>query len=187
MNNSRATIYTVRPGDTLWKIASLYEVGISELIKENPQISNPDLIYIGEQIRIPAQGTYREMEREIIRLVNDERAKRGLPRVEENWQISRVARIKSEDMINNNYFSHNSPIYGSPFKMLSSFGINYTQAAENIALGQLTARQVMDSWMNSPGHRANILNANYNQIGVGVARKGSQGPFYFTQIFVKSR
>ena len=185
MNDLRVETYTVRQGDTLWKIASLYKVGVSELIAANPQIPNPDLIYIGQNINIPAISGYRAMEQEIIRLVNQERANRGISQLNENWEVSRVARIKSQDMIDNNYFSHNSPIYGSPFKMLTDFGIRYTQAAENIASGQQTAQQVMNSWMNSSGHRANILNSNFNQIGVGIARRNS-GPYYFTQLFIRN-
>lgn len=186
MNDLRNEIYIVRPGDTFWKIASLYQVGVTELIIANPQILNPNLIYIGQQVNIPSSSSYRTMEEEIVRLVNEERSRRGLNLLSENWEISRVARIKSQDMIDSNYFSHNSPIYGSPFQMLTSFGIRYSQAAENIAYGQQTAQQVMNTWMNSSGHRANILNPNFNQIGVGVAKKGLNNQNYFTQIFVKS-
>ena len=186
MNGSRNEVYTVRAGDTLWKIASLHQVGVTELINANLQIPNPDVIYIGQRINIPSGSTYRQMEQEIVRLVNQERANRGLSPLVENWEISRVARIKSQDMINNNYFSHESPIYGSPFKMLTSFGIPFTEAAENIASGQQSAQQVMSSWMNSSGHRTNILNSRYNKIGVGIARKGTNGPLYFTQIFVRN-
>ncbi len=186
MNNYRDEKYTVRPGDSLWKIANLYQVGVSELIKANPQLSNPNMIYVGQQINIPSGSTYRTMEQEIVRLVNQERAKQGLKPLTENWQMSRVARIKSQDMIDNNYFSHNSPVYGTPFKMLSNYGITYSEAAENIANGQKSAQEVVNSWMNSSGHRANILNPNYNQIGVGVAKKGTNGPLYFTQMFTKS-
>lgn len=178
--------YTVRPGDTLWKIASLHQVGVTELINANPQIQNPNLIFIGQTVNIPSQSSFRVMEQEVIRLVNEERSKRGLGLLNENWEVSRVARIKSQDMIDNNNFSHNSQIYGTPFQMLTSFGIRYSQAAENIATGQQSAQQVMNTWMNSSGHRANILNPNFNRIGVGIARKGTTGPLYFTQIFIRS-
>lgn len=185
MSYYRNIIYTVKPNDTLWKIANMYQVGISELINANPQIPNPNLIYIGQQITIPTVNNYRKIEQEIIRLVNQERARYNLSPLTENWEVSRVARIKSQDMVDNNYFSHQSPIYGSPFKMLRDFGINYTEAAENIAYGNLTAQQVMNQWMNSSGHRANILNPNFTTIGVGVARSKMDGPYYFTQIFLR--
>ncbi len=186
MMNNRNDIYTVRPGDSLWKIANLYQVGVQELINANPQIANPNMIYVGQQVNIPAQSNYRTMEQEIVKLVNQERAKQGIAPLTENWETSRVARTKSQDMINNNYFSHNSPVYGTPFNMLNKYGIKYSQAAENIAYGKKTAQEVVNSWMNSSGHRANILNPNYNQIGVGVAKKGTNGPLYFTQMFTKS-
>jgi len=186
MNDYRAETYTVRPGDTLWKIASKYKIGVSELINANPQIPDPDVLYIGQKINIPAQSEFRFLEQDIINLVNQERTKQGIPKLTEDWQLSRVARIKSQDMIDNNYFSHTSPIYGSPFQMLNSFGIRYTAAGENIAYGQKTAQQVMNTWMASSGHRANILNRNYNKIGVGVARDPNNGQLYFTQIFIRS-
>ena len=87
-------------------------------------------------------------------------------------------------MIDKNYFSHTSPTYGSPFDMMKSFGISYTAAGENIAKGQNSPQSVMNAWMNSSGHRANILNKSYNQIGVGVA-KDSRGNLYWTQMFIK--
>ena len=101
MNYYRNEIYTVVPGDSLWKIANMYQVGLSELMNENPQILNPNLIYIGQQINIPIVKEYRQKELEIIRLVNQERAQRNLNPLRENWEVSRVARIKSQDMINN--------------------------------------------------------------------------------------
>ncbi|MDD2377223.1 MAG: CAP domain-containing protein, partial [Bacilli bacterium] len=132
-----------------------------------------------------APSDIRALETEVIRLVNAERSRAGQPTLTENNEVSRVARTKSQDFINNNYFSHNSPTYGSPFEMLRSFGVSYTAAAENIARGQRTAEEVMNTWMNSSGHRANILNSTYNQIGVGVARDNN-GTLYWTQMFIRS-
>lgn len=181
---AQSAVHTVQKGDSMWKIAVRYETGISEIIKANPQIKNPALIYPGQKIYIPETAPLKNVESEIVRLVNAERAKRGLQQLSVNWQAARVARIKSQDMINNNYFSHISPVYGSPFKMLESFQLRYSAAAENIAYGQRSAQEVMNSWMNSPGHRANILSGNVTQIGVGVAKKAN-GTMYFTQIFIK--
>jgi uncharacterized YkwD family protein/spore coat assembly protein SafA len=179
-----ATTYTVQKGDSLWKIAVKYEVGISELIAANPQIANPALIYPGQKISIPNAAPLKSIEDEIVRLVNIERSKNGLAPLTSNWQAARCARIKSQEMTDKNYFSHTSPTYGSPFKMMESFGLRFSAAAENIAYGQRTAQEVMNSWMNSPGHRANILSKSYTQIGVGVAKK-SNGTLYFTQMFLK--
>jgi len=87
-------------------------------------------------------------------------------------------------MINKNYFSHQSPTYGSPFDMMKSFGLRFSAAAENIAYGQRTAKEVVNAWMNSPGHRANILSRSYTETGVGAAKKAN-GTLYWTQMFMK--
>jgi len=177
------TYYTVQPGDSMWKIAQKYQVGISEIISANPEIKNPALIYPGQKIKIPVIET-KALESEVVRLVNIERSKVGLPPLKENWQLSRIARYKSQDMINKNYFSHYSPTYGSPFKMIESFGLRFSAAGENIAMGQRTPQEVMNAWMNSPGHRSNILNPTYTEIGVGLA-KDKSGRCYWTQMFIK--
>ncbi|NCA67069.1 MAG: SafA/ExsA family spore coat assembly protein [Clostridia bacterium] len=179
-----ATTYTVQSGDSLWKIAVRYEIGIAELIKANPQIANPSLIYVGQKIAIPEASPLKTIEDEIFRLVNVQRVNNGLQPLKNNWQAARVARIKSQDMIDRNYFSHTSPTYGSPFKMMEAYGLRFSSAAENIAYGQRSAAEVMNSWMNSPGHRANILSRNITEIGVGVAKKAN-GTMYFTQMFLK--
>ena len=106
-------------------------------------------------------------EQQVANLVNKERTQRGLSSLTYNWALAKMAEDKAKDMYNNNYFSHTSPTYGSPFQMMKSYGVSYTAAGENIAKGQRTPQEVMNAWMNSSGHRANILNANYNQIGVG--------------------
>ncbi len=178
------TVYTVQKGDSLWKIAVKYQQGLSEIIAMNPQFSNPNLIYPGDKVYIPAESPTLSAEEEVIRLVNVQRQKAGLSPVTNNWEVSRVARMKSQDMIDKNYFDHNSPTYGTPFQMLKSFGISYRAAGENIAMGQTSPQAVMNAWMNSSGHRANILNANYTQIGVGLA-KSKNGTYYWTQLFLK--
>ncbi|HBF5318244.1 TPA: sporulation protein [Clostridioides difficile] len=122
-------------------------------------------------------------QKEVVDLVNIERGKAGLNPLTLDSSISNVATKKSQDMIDNNYFSHNSPTYGSPFDMLKKFGISYKTAGENIAMGQKTPKEVVNAWMNSEGHRKNIMNPNFSKIGVGVAQK-SGGSIYWTQIFV---
>lgn len=181
---AQGTVYTVQSGDSMWKIAVKFEIGLDELKKANPQITNPALIYAGQKITIPEASPLTSLENEVIRLVNVERTKRGLAPLKTNWQLSRVARYKSQDMINKNYFSHTSPTYGSPFQMMESFGLRFSAAGENIAYGQRTPQEVMNAWMNSPGHRANILSASFTEIGVGAAKK-SNGTLYWTQMFIK--
>jgi len=178
---SAATTHRVVSGDTMWKIAVTYEVGLSELKKANPQIADPDLIYPGQVLTIPtADATVASYEAEVVRLVNEIRTKNGLKPLTYDWQLARVARYKSQDMKENRYFSHTSPIYGSPFQMIKSFGITYRSAGENIAKGQATPQAVVNAWMGSAGHRANILNASFTHIGVGYVRSGN----YWTQMFI---
>lgn len=176
--------YTVKSGDTMWKIAAKHQVGVTEIINANPQIKNPNLIYPNQKINIPSvnQET-RNFEQEVIRLTNVERQKAGLKPLSENWELSRVARHKSNDMSQKNYFSHTSPTYGSPFDMIKAYGISYRAAGENIAKGQRTPQQVVTAWMNSSGHRANILNSSYTHIGVGFEKNGN----YWTQMFIGAR
>lgn len=175
-----ADSYTVEPGDTLWKIALKTTTGVSELIEANPQLSNPNLIYPGQKINIVINEEYNQ-EQEVIRLVNKERAEVGLPALKYDWELARVAKYKSRDMNNVGYFSHNSPTYGSPFTMMKDFGISYKSAGENIARGQASAEEVVNAWMNSPGHRENILNEDFTHIGVGYVDDGR----HWTQMFIK--
>ena len=180
-NVSAATTHKVVSGDTMWKIAVRYEVGLGEIKSANPQISNPDLIYPGQILNIPTtSSSVTSFEQEVIRLVNEIRIENGLRPLTYDWELSRVARYKSQDMKDNKYFSHTSPVYGSPFQMMKSFGIKYRSAGENIAKGYATPEAVVEGWMNSSGHRANILNSSFTHIGVGYVAEGR----YWTQMFI---
>ena len=121
-----------------------------------------------------------DYEKQVVEIVNRYRAENGLKPLTLNTELSRVARLKSQDMKDKKYFSHTSPTYGSPFDMMKKFGISYRTAGENIAMGQRTPEAVMTAWMNSSGHRANILNSTYTQIGVGYVADGN----YWTQMFI---
>ncbi|MCI5898068.1 MAG: CAP domain-containing protein [Firmicutes bacterium] len=121
---------------------------------------------------------------QILALVNQKRNAQGLNALVLNDELSAVAQAKAEDMAAKGYFSHTSPTYGSPFDMMKSFGINYTAAGENIAKGYSSASSVMDGWMNSEGHRANILNTNFTQLGVGYYVDGN-GTAYWVQMFIR--
>lgn len=137
-------------------------------VKEEPTISQPT-------------NQVSEFERQVVELTNAERAKAGLKPLTMYAPLMAVAKAKSQDMANLGYFSHTSPTYGSPFDQMRAAGIQYRAAGENIAQGQRTPEQVVNAWMNSPGHRANILNANYTHIGVGFVENG----YYWTQQFIQ--
>ncbi len=119
----------------------------------------------------------------ILNLVNQEREKVGLSLLSLNDELCAVAQMKAEDMAENNYFSHNSPAYGSAFDMMKEYNINYMAAGENIAKGQRSADFVMRSWMRSQGHRNNILREKYEEIGVGYA-VNEKGIAYWVQLFI---
>src|SRR5699024_5006071 len=106
-------------------------------------------------------------ERQVFELTNNERTQNGLAPLQVDYEVSKVAREKSRDMAVNGYFDHNSPTYGSPFDMMRSFGITYRTAGENIAKGQRSPEEVVNAWMKSTGHRANILISDFTHIGVG--------------------
>jgi uncharacterized protein YkwD len=125
-----------------------------------------------------------EFEREVFRLTNIEREKEGLSPLRWNDTLASVARAHSADMANRGYFDHTNPDGLSPFDRMTNAGYLYSSAAENIAAGQYTPQAVVDGWMNSPGHRANILNAGLTELGVGFVNvSGSEYVRYWTQAF----
>ena len=126
--------------------------------------------------------TLNANEKEIFDLINKQRTNSGLEALKIDEEVQRVARIKAQDMVDNNYFSHTSPIYGSPFQMLSSFKISYKTAGENIA-GNSSNQAAVTAWMNSSGHKANILNSNFNYTGIGVVSSPKYGKMY-VQMFI---
>lgn len=132
--------------------------------------------------QIASRSSLSAAEQQMVDLVNKSRAENNLPALKVDTALANVARTKSQDMIDNNYFSHNSPTYGSPFDMMKSFSIRYIKAGENIA-GNQTVQAAHDALMKSPGHRANILSKDYTHIGIGIVEGGSYGNM-FTQMFI---
>ena len=121
-------------------------------------------------------------EKEVFDLINKQRTNNGLAALKNDSEVQRVARIKAQDMVDNNYFSHTSPTYGSPFDMLKSFKISYKTAGENIS-GNSSNSSAVTAWMNSSGHKANILNSNFNYTGIGVVSSPKYGKMY-VQLFI---
>ncbi|SFP30630.1 CAP domain-containing protein [Salibacterium halotolerans] len=151
-----------------------------------PEQSSPDkeASVSGESITDYEPG---EFEREVLKLVNEERAKRELEPLEMHNRLSGLADIKSQDMAENNYFSHTSPTYGSPFDMMEAFDFTYRAAGENIAAGQRSPEQVVEGWMNSEGHRDNILHKDFTHMGVGYVEQSGPYHTYWTQLFMTPR
>ncbi len=123
-------------------------------------------------------------ETEVLTLVNKERAKQKLPALKLNANAAKAANAKASDMATKNYFSHTSPTYGSPSQLLTKFGVKWTACGENIAKGQKTPTAVMTAWMNSSGHKANIMSKNYTTLGVGCVTD-TKGQLIWVQEFVK--
>lgn len=194
-------------GDSMWRIAKRYHVVFHELLRLNKHYPNQNLIHKGDKIELPdgssgnttsngskndnissgndvsSEAETSTQANEVLKLVNQERKKQGLKSLTLSKQLTSIANTKAKDMAVNRYFSHNSPTYGTPFQMLQKFGVSYKSAGENIAAGQRTPQEVMNSWMNSSGHRANILNANYTELGVGFFA-GGQYDTYWVQMFI---
>ena len=118
---------------------------------------------------------------QVVVLVNQQRHAAGLPALTRDDRLMRMAQIRAEELTRN--FSHTRPDGRGPFTILDDNNYRYTAAAENIASGQATPEKTMNSWMNSSGHRANILSKSVSRIGVGVARH--DGKLFWVQLFAR--
>lgn len=153
-----------------WYIVRLSNNKIGAVSEKNvePVIEDFQHSQMQDTVRLTSE------EQQIVELINQERAQKNLPPLTVDMEVTKVARIKAQDMIDNNYFSHNSPTYGSPFDMLKSFGIKYIHAGENLA-GNPSISGAHKALMNSQGHRENILNSNFTHIGIGVNKSSKYG------------
>lgn len=127
-------------------------------------------------------GTLSSQGSRILQLANAERAKVGAKPLKSNTDLNKLATMKSQDIVEKNYFSHQSPTYGSPFDMMKKYGVSYMYAGENLAIDQ-DADQAHNAWMNSEGHRKNLLNPDFTEIGIGLYPKGN-GSYAYTQMFI---
>jgi uncharacterized YkwD family protein len=179
--------YTVKYGGTLQAVANIYGINIDELKAYNADIADKSWLSKGTIVYIPDVARAEYIEKEVVRLVNIERKKVGLAPLELDPNLSRAARMKAEDMASTPYFSHTSPRYGSPFSLISAQGSKWQLAGENIASGYTTAEGVVEGWMNSTGHKRNILSSRYNKIGIGVASSYKKnGRMYWSQEFIQT-
>jgi uncharacterized YkwD family protein len=139
----------------------------------------------GNGTSAPAPAGLTADEQLMVQLVNQERQNAGLQPLEVDMALVKVARVKAQDMIDRGYFSHTSPTYGSPFDMMRSFGItDWRAAAENIAQNP-SVTGAHESFMNSPGHRNNIMNPAFNKVGIGILDGGPYGKT-FVQLFTQT-
>ncbi|MCZ8532480.1 CAP domain-containing protein [Psychrobacillus psychrodurans] len=149
------------------------ETPVKENVEKEPAVKEPTT-EAKDEVKVTSEI------QQVVDLTNKERAKAGLQALQIDTKLTQSAQAKSQDMKNKNYFSHTSPTYGSPFDQMKSMGITYKSAAENIAMGQRSPAEVVDAWMKSPGHKANIMNGSFTHIGVGLSDSG----YYWTQQFI---
>lgn len=143
----------------------------------------PELPDVPETPELPENpgDTMSQFQQEVVELVNQERAKAGLNPLTVNADVTAAARIRCVEQTSS--FSHTRPNGSSFSTVLDEQGVNYMSAGENIAYGQRTPKEVMNAWMNSQGHRENILNSRYTSIGVG-CYQAPNGTLYWTQLFI---
>jgi uncharacterized YkwD family protein len=150
-------------------------------MKYNPYILTA-LVKLIEDATSPSTSAFDDQHARILKLVNTERAKFGIQPLKMNSSLCRLAELKSEEMVQKNYFSHQSPNHGSAFDMMRSYGINYMIAGENLAIDK-DADYAHNAWMNSKAHKENILNPSFTQIGIGICAKGNSS-YVYTQMFI---
>ncbi|MBH5333480.1 sigma-70 family RNA polymerase sigma factor [Streptomyces pactum] len=131
--------------------------------------------------RPPRRPRRRPGGGEVVQLVNAERARNGCAPMSVNSRLTAAAQGHSDDMARRDFFDHTNPDGAGPGERITAAGYRWSTYGENIAAGQRTAADVMRSWMDSPGHRANILNCSFTEIGIGY-REGAGGPWW-TQNF----
>jgi uncharacterized YkwD family protein len=168
------------PTSVVNRISTGSPIAMDEAQGSQPTPNNPG--QDNDQVTDPQSGQLTAAERQMLNSVNQERSRRGLELLEVDMRLVRLARKKSRDMIENNYFSHHSPTYGLPFDMLRNAGIRYRTAGENLA-GNPSVSGAHQALMNSSGHRRNILSSKYTKIGIGVVNGGPYGKM-FTQLFM---
>lgn len=163
------------------KVGAVSENDCKPVVVEDKNETTPkEQLYLEEQPNLNNELTTQEQQ--MLRLVNDARAKNNLKPLQVDFEVTKLARLKSQDMIDNDYFSHYSPTYGSPFDMMKKYGVEYVYAGENLAANS-TVQRAHDALMKSPGHRENILKPEFTHIGIGIKEGGPSG-LMFTQMFI---
>lgn len=134
--------------------------------------------------QIPSVNENTDLKNKLLNLINTERKSNNLKELQKDTSLYDAAQIKSDDMDKNNYFSHTSQTYGSPFELMRNLGISYKSAGENLA-GNSDITAAFNSWMNSETHKKNILSASYNYIGIGITKNKNYGYLICTMFIGK--
>lgn len=182
--------YVVKNGDTLWNIALINGIELFSIIKSNPQITNPHLIFPGQIITVPnlkkTENTesLSPNERSLLMLTNSKRTNARLKPLKVDFSLINAARKKSIDMLEKGYVSHISPTYGDSRNMLKTFQIPFEKVRESIGAGNGSAEEIFSIWMNSSVNQAILLDKQSTHIGVGYAEGGLHG-HYWTVLIIQ--
>lgn len=183
--------HIVRAGDTFWKISQQYQVSLEWLIRSNPDIRNPNLIFPGQEIvissplsKVKNKKINYQFESRLLTLINEERTQLGLKKLLRDNTLSNAANLKSMDMKKNGYVAHKSPTYGNANSMLKELNISFQMVKESIGAGHDSAEEIFSTWLNSPINRATVLNEGATHIGIGYANGGTHG-HYWTVLIIK--
>ena len=153
--------------DVVWDAAAKV-ISVSEKGTEAPAAEETPVV----------EETPESVEEQVLELVNEARAQEGLPTLKMDEKVMEAAAVRAEEMLE--LYDHSRPDGRSCFTALKEAGANYRAAGENIAYGYPTAEDVMEGWMNSKGHRENILNRDFDKIGIGYQPDGN----YWVQMFI---
>lgn len=158
-----------------------YITVVSEDSKNDPKVPDEKVPSISEDPNVPENIS--DDEHRLFNLTNNARKEKGAGRLEYSKELAKVAHDKAMDMVKNNYFSHQSPSYGTPFEMMKAYGLHFTAAAENIA-GNQTVDGAFYAWMGSEGHMKNIMNGDFTKTGIGVYTSPIYGKI-IVQLFMR--
>jgi uncharacterized protein YkwD len=172
-----------------WTALILLLSGCGQLVEFLPRLPGLDApVAEPPDPRVAAQSpAIAEMEAEIRQRINEIRQQHGLNELQNNERLAQVARDYSQTMARKNFFSHTGRDGSTPAQRVRAGGINYLLVGENLFRGRNIPNPVSVSvkgWMNSPGHRENILRPVFNQTGIGIWRQGNT--YYITQLFLRS-
>ena len=129
---------------------------------------------------------YTGPEAELVELINEERKAVGSPPLTVDWEVTRLARLKTEEMKIHKHFDHESLAYGSPSQLLDRFGIVYTIAGANIAMGQETPKGTLDAWLKSESHYENLVDPRFTSAGVGLSWDDDNIPYWTLLLLAES-
>jgi uncharacterized protein YkwD len=182
-----STKYIIKSGDTMWRVAFKHNLDLETILRENPHIKNPRLIYPGDIIFLPESGGMSQVHPDnlyLLSLINKEREKAYLKPVQLDENLMKAAAKKSKDMMLHEYVAHKSPTYGNPNDMLKALHIPFRSVHENVGAGPKRPEEIFRTWVNSPVNYRNLTDKHITHVGIGYAKGGLHGS-YWTIILIE--